>query len=99
MATVQTTATVGAQDRKWSASDWLHLIQLILWKALILLVLGVLYFALVSEGMRYVNAALGQKLHKLAIPGFSYLGLEVSLRKLDLAHCFAIMLMIATYKL
>jgi hypothetical protein len=55
------------------------------------------YWVVVSEGLRYLVAPLGQKLYKIPFPGFSYLQNEASLRKLDLAHCFSVMLLFATY--
>lgn len=59
--------------------------------------LGVVYFAVIAEGLRVVMPALGMKLYK--IPGLSVLQDFEGTFRLDLAHCLSIFLLIAVWML
>ena len=68
-----------------------------LWKALTIIVLGPIYCSVIAEGLRMLVPALGQKLHKLAIPGFAMFGQYQETRRLDLAIFLALFLLIAVW--
>src|SRR5262245_52979714 len=66
-----------------------------LWQLATKSVLGVIYLAVISEGLRLLIPALGQKLHKL--PGLAALrNFDVTYR-LDLAPFFAVFLLLAVF--
>src|SRR5438105_900247 len=68
-----------------------------LWKVFTFIVVGIAYVALVSEGLRNLIAAFALRLHKLPIPGFGALRDYRWGYRLDLAHLFALLLMIANW--
>lgn len=70
---------------------WLFL-KYLLWQLLTKLVLGVVYFVLIAEGMRQVLPMLGTRLAKF--PGLSFLNDFEGLHKLDLAHVMSILVLI-----
>lgn len=79
-----------------SAWNW---IVLIVWKLFSFAILSVVYWTMISEGLRHLVSPLGQKLYRVPLPGFSFMQNEMTLRRLDLAHCIAILLLLATYAL
>ncbi len=68
-----------------------------LWKALTIVVLGPIYCSVIAEGLRLLVPALGQKLHKLAIPGFALCAQYQETRRLDLAIFLALFLLVAVW--
>jgi hypothetical protein len=68
-----------------------------IWTVFKIVVFGMLYIYLISEGLRLVIPALGQKLWKL--PGLSILRNYEETHRLDLAPVFAIVLLIAVFYL
>lgn len=68
-----------------------------LWQIATKLVLGVIYFEVISEGLRIVVPVLGKKMHRIAGLGF-FNDYEATFR-LDLAHFLSIFLMIAVFVL
>lgn len=69
----------------------------VLWMLASKLVLGTLYLFLVSEGLRRLVPPLGQKLRTL--PGLGWVADYEATYKLDLAHVFALGLMVITFQL
>lgn len=69
------------------------------WNVLTLFSLGIIYWTIISEGLRLLMPVLGQKLHKASLPGFSYLDRFEATYRLDLAHGLAVFLFIATWNL
>lgn len=69
------------------------------WKVFAFLILGLLYWMIVAEGLRLSISILAMPLRKIPIPGFAVLGQYQETRKLDLACVFALVLMIAVFKL
>jgi hypothetical protein len=67
------------------------------WTIFKIVVFGVLYCYLISEGLRFLIPALGTKLWKL--PGLAFLRDFEETHKLDLAPFFAIVLLIAVFYL
>lgn len=67
------------------------------WQAVSKLFLGVIYLAVISEGLRVLIPALGQKLYKL--PGLSSLQDYEATHRLDLAPFFAVFLLVAVFVL
>lgn len=65
------------------------------WKVFTLPPMGVIYVAVISEGLRFLVPALGQKLWKLPIPGFSLLRDYEWSHRLDLAYFLALFLLVA----
>lgn len=72
-------------------------IKYLLWLVATKLILGALYFFLVSEGLRRLVPPLGQKLRTL--PGLGWVADYEALYKLDLAHVFALGLLLVTFQL
>lgn len=68
-----------------------------LWKAVTVVVLGPIYCIVIAEGLRMSVPALGQKLHKLPIPGAAQLAAYQETRRLDLAIFLAIFLLVAVW--
>jgi len=68
-----------------------------LWKAVTFVVISPIYLAVIAEGLRISVPALGQKLYKVAIPGFHVFGEYVVTRRLDLAVCMALVLLFAVW--
>src|SRR5260221_6126163 len=67
------------------------------WKVFTFAVVGIAYIALVSEGLRNLIAAFALRLHKLPLPSFAVLRNYRWSYRLDLAHLFAMLLMIASW--
>lgn len=80
-----------------SATVVLAHIKYWMWKLITIAVLGPIYCSVIAEGLRMLVPALGQKLHKLAMPGFAVLGQYQETRRLDLAILFAAFLLIAVW--
>lgn len=74
-------------------------VKLWIWNGLSIVVLGITYWAVISEGLRVLLPTLGQRLSKLPIPGFSYFGSFEATFRLDLAHGLSIFLFIAMWSL
>lgn len=62
-------------------------------------VLMLIYGIVNSQGMRMSIVTLAMKLYKVPLPGFSYLEHLKNMRDLDLAHIFAIFMMVAVWML
>ena len=69
----------------------------VLWMIASKLILGTLYLFLVSEGLRRLVPPLGQRLRTL--PALSWVSDYEATYKLDLAHVFALGLMVVTFQL
>jgi hypothetical protein len=72
------------------------------WKSLgfnimVVPVLGLLYGIVNSQGMRVSIVTLALKLYKIPLPGFSYLERIKNIRDLDLAHIFALFMLVAVW--
>jgi len=78
-------ATVVAHAKYW------------LWKLFTIVILAPIYCSVIAEGLRMLVPALGQKLYKLAIPGFTMFGQYQETRRLDLAIFMAIFLLLAVW--
>lgn len=76
---------VGARLKYWA------------WQVVTKLILGVIYIAVISEGLRVIVPALGQKLYKL--PGLGALRDYEGTHRLDLAHFLAIFVLFAVFYL
>lgn len=63
------------------------------------IILGIIYWTVISEGLRLLLPVLGQRIHKVPIPGFSYFDRFEATHRLDLAHGLSIFLFIAMWKL
>lgn len=74
-------------------------IRLLLWNCLTLPVVGLIYWVINAEGVRLQIPIFALRLHKLPIPGFSYLKDYEGLYRLDLAHVFAMFLLFAVWHL
>jgi hypothetical protein len=70
-----------------------------LWDFAAKVILGVIYFAVISEGLRILIPPLGQKLYKLPIPFLAALEDDEVGHRLDLAHAFSLFLLIGVYAL
>jgi hypothetical protein len=70
-----------------------------LWQILAKGILGLIYIAVISEGLRLLVPALGQKVYKLPIPGAYMLEDDEVGHRLDLAHGFAIFLLLGVFYL
>jgi hypothetical protein len=70
-----------------------------LWQIFAKGVLGLIYIAVISEGLRLLVPALGQKLYKLPIPGAVLLEDDEVGHRLDLAHGFSIFLLLGVFYL
>lgn len=99
-------ATVETVNRRSGRFRWGRFLALLCarlkylaWQLLAKGVLGVIYIAVISEGLRVLVPALGQKLSKLAIPGAWMLAEDEAGHRLDLAHIFALFLLIAVFHL
>src|ERR1051326_126135 len=68
-----------------------------LWKAITIAVLGPIYCLVIAEGLRMLVPALGQKLHKLPLPGCSIFAQYQETRRLDLALFLSIFLLVAVW--
>ena len=68
-----------------------------LWKLITIVVLAPIYCSVIAEGLRMLVPALGQKLHKLPIPGFSGFGQYKETHRLDLAIFMAVFLLLAVW--
>lgn len=69
---------------------WAYFLYL-LWQVATKLILGVIYFAIISEGLRMLLPTLGTKIHKL--PGLSTLYEYELTHRLDLAHPLSILVL------
>lgn len=67
------------------------------WQFVSKAILGVIYLAVISEGLRLLIPALGQKLYKL--PGFGSLREFEATYRLDMAPFFAVFLLVAVFVL
>jgi len=72
-------------------------LKLLAWNVFTKPTLGLIYLAVISEGLRQLVPVLGQKLYKL--PGLSFLQDYEVTYKLDLAPFFAVFLLIAVWHL
>jgi hypothetical protein len=61
--------------------------------------MGVIYIAVISEGLRLLVPSLGQKLYKLPIPGAVLLEEDEVGHRIDLAHCLALFLLLGVFYL
>lgn len=68
-----------------------------LWKLVTIVILAPIYCSVIAEGLRVLVPPLGQKLHRLAIPGFAMFGQYQETRRLDLAIFLAMFLLIAVW--
>jgi hypothetical protein len=78
----------------WIASIFQWLVRnfkLILFNLIVLPILGLVYWSVNSVGLRLSTSALGVKLHRLPLPGFSVLRHYHGWRDIDLANVFAIL--------
>lgn len=66
---------------------------------LILVVLGITYWTVISEGLRFLIPVLGQRLSKLPIPGLSFLARYQATYRLDLANTMSVFLFLAMWSL
>jgi hypothetical protein len=73
--------------------------KLLLWIGINLPCLGVIYWHVISAGIRVQMPVFGLPLRKLPLPGFSYLGRYEGLYKLDLANIFSVCLLFAVWHL
>jgi hypothetical protein len=73
------------------------LVKYVTWKAITFLGFGPIYVIVIAEGFRLLVPALGQKLHKLPIPGLAGLAQYQESRRLDLALFLAIFLLVAVW--
>ena len=69
------------------------------WQIMTKLCLGLIYLAVIAEGLRYLIPPLGQKLWKIGIPGLDMLRDYESLYRLDLAMFFSLGILIAVFQL
>ncbi len=67
------------------------------WKLFCIAVIGVIYVAVVSAGLRYLLPDLGQRLYK--VPGLSWMYHYENTHRLDLAHGLAVFLFIGVWVL
>jgi hypothetical protein len=67
------------------------------WQIVTKPVLGLIYFSVIAEGLRFVVPPLGQRLYKL--PGLAWLYGYEDTHRLDLANLFSIFLLIAVWHL
>lgn len=67
------------------------------WQLATKTVLGVLYFAVISEGLRLLIPSLGTKIRKL--PALGWFADYEATYQLDIAHFFAIFLLVAAWSL
>jgi hypothetical protein len=72
-------------------------IQYWAWQIFTKVVLGIIYLAVIAEGLRLVVPALGQKIHKL--PGLSSFNDYEFTHRLDLAHFFSLFMLIGVWSL
>lgn len=78
-------ATVVAHAKYW------------LWKLVTIVILAPIYCSVIAEGLRMLVPPLGQKLYKLAIPGFAMFGQYQETRRLDLAIFMSVFLLVAVW--
>lgn len=90
MSTIQTYSLSSATTIVAHAKYWL-------WKLFTIVILAPIYCSVIAEGLRMLVPAMGQKLYKLAIPGFSMFGQYQETRRLDLAIFMAIFLLLAVW--
>ena len=64
-----------------------------LFEIVAVVVVGPIYCVVIASGLREIVPALGQKLYKLPIPGFTMFGDYVGTRRLDLAIGMAVILL------
>jgi hypothetical protein len=69
------------------------------WNLFSVTVLGVIYWSVIAEGLRFLVPFLGQRLSKLPIPGFSRLADFEWTHRLDLANAMSVFLFIAMWNL
>ena len=69
------------------------------WNLLVIVVLSIIYWTVISEGLRFLIPVLGQRLSKLPIPGFSLLARYEATYRLDLANAMAVFLFLAMFSL
>ena len=70
-----------------------------LFSVLVIPVLGMIYWIVNSQGIRISLPIFGTRLHKIPIPGFSFLQHYQNVRDLDLAHLFAVFMLFAVWVL
>ncbi len=68
-----------------------------LWMFAVFSVLGIIYYAVTSEGVRSAFPTLGQKISRVPIIGLGLLKNSPSLSKLDLANVFSFALMVGVF--
>jgi hypothetical protein len=81
-------------DAQNTFSAWL---LYLLWKLLTFGVVAPIYLSVIADGLRTLVPVLGQKLHKLPIPGFASFAKYVDTRRLDLATFLALVLLGAVW--
>ena len=81
-------------------SSWKTLnFKSVLFTCFVIPILGVIYWIVNSQGIRVSLPIFAMRLHKLPIPGLSYLRKWQNLRDLDLAHVFALFMLVAVWSL
>jgi len=74
-------------------------VKSILFCVLALPMLGTIYSHVNSQGIRGLLPIFGTRLHKMPVPGFSFMQHYQNLRDLDLAHVFAIFMLFGVWVL
>ena len=90
MSTIQTPTPSSAARVMAHAKYWL-------WKFVTIVILAPIYCSVIAEGLRMLVPALGQKLYKLAIPGFAMFGQYQETRRLDLAIFMSVFLLVSVW--
>lgn len=67
------------------------------WKVFTLPPIMIVYIMLVAPGLRFIAPEFGVKLHKFPLPGFSYLRHYEGFDRMDLAHIFAVIMLVAVW--
>lgn len=75
--------------------NWLRSVnwKLVLWNAVTLPLVGLIYWVVNAQGIRAQMPVFALRLHKIPLPGFSYLRDFEGLYHLDLAHVLAVLLL------
>lgn len=68
----------------------------LLW-ILLKVILGVIYVSVISDGLRILLPDLGKRLYKLPIPLLDQLEFDEIGHRLDLAHVFAVVMLLAVF--
>lgn len=72
-------------------------LKAVAWKFFTLPPIMIVYIMLVAPGLRFIAPEFGVKLHKFPLPGFSYLRHYEGFDRIDLAHIFAVIMLVAVW--